>query len=770
MNMKKTIAAVAAGAVAVSAMATTVSALEAKTLTYNLVETATTNSYKKTGTVTAYYSDLELVAGDTVEIQAANADPHGATITISGSYYDDQGNSTKTINPTVFTQRKWETGWSQEGADCWGNGDTVKIPVVAQKAGTAVALVQSTRANIQVKVDYKNLPDSIGYDGALNNEIAAGTRGIKIAVKAGTTTTTPGQEGTDKVTIASSNPDVTVTGTYTGTASKTYKFAAAVDGTATLTQAGALAQSNITVDETATVDGVWTAMSATTWANAAGDIKAAIPGVTLSAAPQPATAATQAAATGTFTTVTTNAANNTVKNAAAVTLTYSKGAATTIAGAGTTEKAAAGWYVNAGSATAAAADPADYGINITTAPTDADDAKTIVVGAYTAGNKADIITTTAGKAAAWDSDPAADGLTVKGTPAANDVIIVTVTEGQDGPDTTVAAGENRYPAGTVKFIGSASNVGGSKETKQFPFCTNIKRNDDVIRCITKSDGSVPNIEERQSIRAVINDCVVNYSDVTFTFNTAVKNVKIEYDVNGKRKTYDAVKGTNNNWGFYVDDDAYDYKAIYDDSVKEAAKEPNGYSEVLDYKQFGRHFWDYNLGYDANTIYITNDWLGNNLFEGALIINRNLTLSLGATDKFDWTGTSLTFSWDAIEDAALTQNQYANYIHNMVLRTSTEWYWDNLQVVLGATESEEVDTTSPIEGEEDELGEEDVEPEEEAEPEEEPEEEEPEAEPEEEPEVAPVVEESNPGTGNAPVALAVIPVALAAAAIVAKKRG
>ena len=37
MNMKKTIAAIAAGAVAVSAMATTVSALNDASLSYNLV-------------------------------------------------------------------------------------------------------------------------------------------------------------------------------------------------------------------------------------------------------------------------------------------------------------------------------------------------------------------------------------------------------------------------------------------------------------------------------------------------------------------------------------------------------------------------------------------------------------------------------------------------------------------------------------------------------------------------------------------------------------
>lgn len=763
MNMKKTIAAIAAGSVAVSAMATTVSALDAKTLTYNLVETVVTDANKNTGTVTAFYSDVEIVAGDTVEITAANADPWGATITISGSYYDDQGNSTKTINPTVFTARSWETGWSQEGNDCWTGGDTVKIPVVAQKAGTAVALVQSSRANIQVKVDYKNLPDSIGYDGALNDEIKGQLRGIKLAVIAGTTTTTPGEEGEDKVSVVSSNAALEITGKYTGTASKTYKFVAGTDGEATLTQAGALSQGDITVDKTATVDGVWTAMSATTWANAAGDVKTAIPGVTLGAAPRAETPASQAAATGTFTAVTTNAANNTVKNAAPVTLTYSKGAGSTA----TTQTAKAGWFINAKAVGEVEANPADYGITITTAPADANDGETIIVGAYTAAVKGDVITTKAGKAAAWDSDPAADGLTVKGTPAANDVIIVTVTEGEDGPDTTVAAGENRYPAGVAKFIGSASNVGGSKETKQFPFETNLTTNRDVISYITKADGTVTNNAEFQNIRAVINDAVVNYNDVTFVFNTATKNVKTEWNADRTLKTYTRANGATVS-AFYTDDSASDgVVTTYTDSSK---KTVSGYYQVDDYKSFGRHYWDNNLGYDANTMYITSDWLGNNLFSGALVINSNLTLSLVDTDKFDWTGTSLSFSWDAIQDAALTQNQYANYIHNMVLRTSATWYWDNMQVVLGETETEEVDSGAPVEADDTDLDEEEADDLGDVDAEEEEEDEEPTVDVEPEPEVAPVETVTNPGTGNASVALAVIPVALAAAAIVAKKRG
>ncbi|MBD5141656.1 MAG: hypothetical protein HDT25_09640 [Ruminococcus sp.] len=308
---------------------------------------------------------------------------------------------------------------------------------------------------------------------------------------------------------------------------------------------------------------------------------------------------------------------------------------------------------------------------------------------------------------------------------------------------------------------NASNFNGNGVTKH-PFRSTLTGSTNVITSVwnTEDESALVN---SAAIQAVINDAVVNYSDVVFQFNTAVKNVKVFWatDVSdgGKKKFVDAQ---------YTDDGVADYKA---DGTWQAG-DYNGdwagdgkYVEVVDCKSFARHFWDSDPGYDANTIYIGRDWLGNNLFEGALIINGGLTLSLSATDKFDWTSTSLSFSWDAIQDAALTTNQYANYIQSMVLRTSADWYWDNFQVVLGATEDEDVGTTSPVEAEDEEL--EESEPEVEAEPEEE-EEPEVEAEPEEEPEVAPVA--SNPGTGNAPVALAVIPVALAAAAVVAKKRG
>lgn len=131
------------------------------------------------------------------------------------------------------------------------------------------------------------------------------------------------------------------------------------------------------------------------------------------------------------------------------------------------------------------------------------------------------------------------------------------------------------------------------------------------------------------------------------------------------------------------------------------------------------------------------------------------MSLAETDYFDWTATSLSFDWDAIMDGAMTSNDYAVYLHSMKLATSNTWYWDNMTVTLTAGAADDVEAEAGVEADDEELAEEEVEEEVVEEVEEE--------------EVEVEVEVDNPTTGNASVALAVIPVALAAAAVVAKKR-
>jgi DNA repair exonuclease SbcCD nuclease subunit len=174
----------------------------------------------------------------------------------------------------------------------------------------------------------------------------------------------------------------------------------------------------------------------------------------------------------------------------------------------------------------------------------------------------------------------------------------------------------------------------------------------------------------------------------------------------------------------------------------------------------------------------------NLISAGLVVNSELTMQLNDTKKLVWNENQLTFNWfDVTDETKITR---ANQIlTTMLLYTPVDWYWDSLDVtVIEPEEEEDVNAGEGIEEdgevldeeiEEEEVEEEEVEEEEEDWEEEEVEEEtEPEIEEveveETEAEVVEVAPVASPKTGNSPIALAVIPVALAAAAVVAKKRG
>ena len=736
MNMKKTIAAIAAGAVAVSAMATTVSALEAKTLTYNLVKTVKDNESE--GKITANFDSLNIANGDKVEVLAIGSDNswNSVSFEISGSYWDGDAGANKSFNRVYCTEDEWEEGYSIEGSKLmtygWDSAHevgcrSVTVPVKAKSAGTEVSLVASAEANIKVVAKYKKLPAGVDSVGALSTKIKNGEMGLQLRIYNGTDS--EGKDGTFSL-ISTTITDIEVSNTV---APGIYTYVATPEAapTATLTTAGGLTAVAVdAANKDKVVTDTWT-YTAQGWLGSDGMYRASIPGVTTTGAAQAGTAASSS---------TTPAASNgvsisgTLDTAAAKTLGFTEvdeGCTLTISAKATPGAGDAvadiTWQGSDGTTTKdlTVAQITSMGLTLTGSAT----AAAAVTFAYTvaAGTKADVVDTVAGTAATaeWQNNlgAAVTGITVTGGTASNGDKVQVNDDAQDATSVTVKW--------TSAIAGTASDVKGAGE-KKYPYKSTLNNNVDVITNVYSTsdfndlaDGTKEaKLIDANAIRAVINDAVVNYADVTFVFNTAAQRVKDD-------GTY-----TPNSW------------------------------EGTDYTSFSRHFWDSDPGYDANTIYIGQDWLGNNLFEGALIINKNLTLSLGATDKFDWTATSLSFSWDAIQDTALTSNAYANYIHNMVLRTSADWYWDNFQVVLGATEDEDVGTTSPVEAEDEELeeSEEDTDVDFEAEEEEE---EEPDVDVEPEPEVAPA---ANPGTGNAPVALAVIPVALAAAAIVAKKRG
>lgn len=266
-------------------------------------------------------------------------------------------------------------------------------------------------------------------------------------------------------------------------------------------------------------------------------------------------------------------------------------------------------------------------------------------------------------------------------------------------------------AGTTNEIFVTNYKDQSVETRYYPLETTI------------SGASITNrlaANNYVNATAVLNDAIENYESVVFTFNTAANGLKWEED-----------------------GDAY-YNADWDADYS--------------YMSFGQHLYN-NFYNPENTGYLGLDWTGVNLFQGALVVNEGLTMSLADTDYFDWTATSLSFDWDAIMDGALTTNDYATFIRTLKLATSQTWYWDSMDVVLTAGAAEDgVDAEAGVAADDEELAEEEVEVEEEVVEE---------VEVEEEAEVE--VEVSNPTTGNASVALAVIPVALAAAAVVAKKR-
>ena len=241
--------------------------------------------------------------------------------------------------------------------------------------------------------------------------------------------------------------------------------------------------------------------------------------------------------------------------------------------------------------------------------------------------------------------------------------------------------------------------------------------------------------------AVLNDAIANHDNVVFTFTS-----------------YNGYVGTTkshiiNQWVNV--DQGYDYKTSDYDWHNPT---------------FGQHLYT-NLS-DAYSLFDSNEYdqygsyssaWGINLFTGAVVVNSGLTMQLSDTDTFNWGSNTLSFDWfDITDEGKITDAK--TFLTSMLLYTPTDWYWDTLTVVVSDDEDEAIDAGEGLDGEGDTID--DDEPAEDIV-------EEPTEEVVEEPaetEAAPVETAPSPATGNAPVALAVIPVALAAAAVVAKKRG
>ncbi|MBQ7979985.1 MAG: hypothetical protein IJ305_00085, partial [Oscillospiraceae bacterium] len=160
MNMKKTIAAIAAGAVAVSAMATTVSALQDTALTYNLVEKT---SVATTGTVvvSSTFNAVELKDG---VIRFAFDDGTSATkytikgVSVTGRYDADSKQILPITRVTDINAENYSATLAKEGY--------LDVNVGAEKlleAGTATFTVAVTLEHNLA--DWQNI-------SAVNSDIA----------------------------------------------------------------------------------------------------------------------------------------------------------------------------------------------------------------------------------------------------------------------------------------------------------------------------------------------------------------------------------------------------------------------------------------------------------------------------------------------------------------------------------------------------------------------------------------------------------------------
>jgi hypothetical protein len=243
-----------------------------------------------------------------------------------------------------------------------------------------------------------------------------------------------------------------------------------------------------------------------------------------------------------------------------------------------------------------------------------------------------------------------------------------------------------------------------------------------------STEALAHTKDYTNVMALLNDTIANY-DVTFVFQTAVQPV-----MDGD----DGDRGADHPGGAY-------------DTEK-------GDSTYMSFSQhlYGGYGNDPTNNVPFGSAYFNNG-INYNLFTGGLIVNDYYSMQLADTTMFSYSVNTLSFSFNDLKDKAYANyNSWMDYVQSLRLATSTEWYWDNLSIQWAAPVADTAESGEGIESDdvtlEDDVpadaGEEEV------------------VVPEEEVPAAPA---PNPATGNSAVALAVIPVALAAAAIVAKKR-
>jgi hypothetical protein len=230
-----------------------------------------------------------------------------------------------------------------------------------------------------------------------------------------------------------------------------------------------------------------------------------------------------------------------------------------------------------------------------------------------------------------------------------------------------------------------------------------------------------------NVMSVLNDTIANY-DVVFKFGTAKENV----------------------WD--TDTDSVDDGEIFGVYNADGRDIYTSFNQHL-YGLYGNDE-SYTPFYATNGNYFLNPGINYNLFQGGLVVNDTYSMQLADTSVFNYSATAISFAMDDIESNAIAQyNSWLDYVQSLRLATSAQWFWDDLTITWATPVDDTVATGEGVGSDEVTLDDEPAAEDEVAVPE-----------AEVEVPVAP-----NPATGNSAVALAVIPVALAAAAIVAKKR-
>lgn len=291
------------------------------------------------------------------------------------------------------------------------------------------------------------------------------------------------------------------------------------------------------------------------------------------------------------------------------------------------------------------------------------------------------------------------------------------------------------------FYGATAMTAGVIGDAVYPFKTALvpKGNDNNVIAALQSRKANGNYYTNPV--AVINDAIANNDEVVFTFTGFNGIVATE-----KSKLYNMDVNVGRAYNCKVT--PYDWTSPY----------------------FTQHLYKTD---DIITYGSYSSAWGVNLFTGGVVVNSGITMQLNDTDAFTWGDNTLSFNWsDITSDGKITNAK--DFLISMSLYTPVDWYWDTLTVeVVNDTIVEDVaagagleeDATyeeiiAPIDDEEivEDIIDDEVIDEEPVE--------------EEVLDVVEVIivdEAPSPATGNKSYAYAAIPVALACAAIIAKKK-